>query len=86
MKRSEMFEKVVTELFVQLAARRVPPLPANASDAEADEAMEASAACAKQAIIAASALMVEYRDVEDTVALADEAAPCPCGAPEWDCE
>lgn len=84
MKRSEMFEKVVTELFVQLAARRVPPLPVNASDEEADEVMKASAACAKQALVAASALMVEYRDVEDAVALADEAASCACGAPEWE--
>lgn len=67
-----MFEKVAADLFVQLAAKLVPPLPSGATDAEADEVMEASAACAKQAIMSASTFMREYEDVADIVALADD--------------
>ena len=72
MTRREMFEKLATELFVQLAAKRVPPLPVGASDAEADEVMEASTACAKQAVMSASAFMVEYADVAALVEASDE--------------
>lgn len=72
MKRGEMFERVAADLFVQLAAKLVPPLPIGATDAEADEVMEASAACAKQAIMSASAFMREYEDVADVVAMADD--------------
>lgn len=67
-----MFEKLAADLFVQLAAKLVPPLPSSATDAETDEVMEASAACAKQAIVSASAFMREYEDVADVVALADD--------------
>ena len=31
-----MFEKLATDLFVQLAAKFVPPLPSGATDAEVD--------------------------------------------------
>lgn len=67
-----MFEKLATDLFVQLAAKFVPPLPSGATDAEVDAAEEASAAAAKHAIIAASAFMLEYADVEHAVATADD--------------
>jgi hypothetical protein len=67
-----MFEKLATDLFVQLAARLVPPLPSGGTDAEADEVMETSSTCAKQAIMSASAFMFEYADVEHVVAMADD--------------
>lgn len=72
MTRREMFEKLSTELFAQLAVRLVPPLPSGATDAEVDAVEEASAAAAKQAIISASAFMLEYADVADAVAAADD--------------
>lgn len=70
MTRREMFEKLATELFVQLAVRTAP-LPHDASDVEADEFDEQSRARARQAIIAASAFMLEYADVADVVNQAD---------------
>lgn len=71
MKRSEMFEKLATDIFVRLASRTAQ-LPPFSSNKEVDVAEEWALAATKQAIISASVFMREYEDVADVVKLADD--------------